>query len=82
MKITRTRLDNGEVYWPSRDRNGFFRVGDPTLGKAQKLAENQVSVRTEEDLVSYIRRGFSVRMRGEKTNQDNLIAAKNIVISP
>lgn len=76
--MRRIRLDTGELYLPHRGRDGRYRVADPTLGNAMKLTANQIAVETDSELLSYVRRGFAVRMKGIRTGQVNLIAASEI----
>lgn len=69
---------DGERFVPHRFRDGFFRVADPAHGKLKHHAANQIAVR-EDEVSAYLRRGFLLRMRGEKNGQVNLIAAAEIV---
>jgi len=69
---------DGERFVPHRFRDGLLRVADPALGKVKHHAANQIAVR-EDEVVAYLRRGFLLRMRGERSGQVNLIAAAEIV---
>lgn len=80
MRVIERFRKTGERYVPHRFPDGCFRVADPALGEAKKLAQNQIAVRTEDELLTLIRRRFHVRMRGEKTRQVNLIRPEEIVI--
>ncbi|SEP41170.1 hypothetical protein SAMN04487843_11694 [Methylobacterium sp. ap11] len=69
---------DGERFVPHRFRDGLLRMADPALGKVKHHAANQIAVR-EDEVVTYLRRGFLLRMRGERSGQVNLIAAAEIV---
>jgi hypothetical protein len=70
----------GERFVPHRFSDGMFRVADPTLGRTKHHAANQIAIRTDE-IAAYLKRGFLLRMRGERSGQVNLIAASEIVAS-
>jgi hypothetical protein len=77
--MRRIQPETGVVFLPHRYRDGKFRVADPLLGNSKKLAENQIPVSTTEELLTYVRRGFAVRMRSNSTpRQYNLINASEI----
>lgn len=80
MRFVRVAAD-GERFVPHRFRDGLFRVADPALGKVKHHAAHQIAVRIEE-VDDYLRRGFLLRMRGERSGQVNLIAATEIVREP
>lgn len=80
MVVIERLRKTGEQYVPHRYEDGRFRVADPTLGAAKKLKENQILVETQGELVSYTRRGFHVRMSGERNRQPNLISSEHIII--
>ncbi len=74
---------NGERYLPHRFADGLYRVADPRLGRKKHHAANQIAIR-EEEIVSYLRMGYLLRMRGEVSGQVNLIspAEINFPVSP
>ena len=72
---------NGEQYVPHQFDDGLYRVADPTLGKTKHHSANQIAIR-EDEILGYLKRGFSLRMRGMRSGQSNLIAALNIMIRP
>jgi hypothetical protein len=68
---------NGERYTPHLFSDGRFRVANPSLGKTKHHAANQISIDGNE-IISYLRKGYLLRMRGEVSGQVNLIAASEI----
>ncbi|MBN9044548.1 MAG: hypothetical protein J0H18_02625 [Rhizobiales bacterium] len=68
---------DGERYVPHRFRDGMYRVADPTMGQKKHHAAYQIAI-TADEIGSYLRRGFLLRMRGEVSGQVNLIAASEI----
>jgi hypothetical protein len=77
VRLVRVAPD-GERFWPHRFADGLYRVADPSLGGVKHHAANQIGV-TEAEIADYLRRGYLLRMRGEASNQVNLIAATEIV---
>jgi len=77
--MKRIHPTTGEVFVPHRYGDGTFKLADPRLGRVQHHASNAIRVRTETEAADYVRRGFSLRMRGRDTNRVNLIVAENIV---
>ncbi|WP_049801810.1 hypothetical protein [Bradyrhizobium genomosp. III] len=71
------RAPDGERYVPHRFPDGLYRVADPALGRTKHHSANQIAI-TAEQIGDYLRRGFLLRMRGEKSGQVNLIAASKI----
>lgn len=63
----------GEVFVPHLYDDGRYRVADPSLRAVKHHSKNQISVSSLSDLVSYVQRGFHVRMRGVDSGQVNLI---------
>ncbi len=76
--MRRIHPTTGEVFVPHRYGDGTFKLADPKLGRVQHLANNAIRVKSETEAADYVRRGFSLRMRGKDTNAVNLIAAENI----
>lgn len=70
---------NGERYVPHRYKDGLYRVADPAKGKVKHHSANQIAIR-EEEIVDYLRKGFGLRMKGERSGQSNLIPASNITV--
>jgi len=68
---------DGEIFSPHRYPNGLFRVADPALGDVKHHAKNQLSVR-EDQIESYLQRGFSLRMKGDVEGKVNLISPSEI----
>jgi hypothetical protein len=76
FRIVRVAED-GERYLPHRFRDGLYRVADPALGRTKHHAGNQIAVRADE-IEEYLRKGFLLRMRGEVSEQVNLISPAEI----
>ena len=74
-------LDDGrtEKYFPDENSDGLFELGDPARGKEHHHQKNAIFVR-DLDMAKYLMReyGFALRMRGEITNQRNLISASEV----
>ncbi len=68
---------DGEVFTPHIYPNGMYRVANPELGDVKHHAKNQLSIR-EEQIDSYLKRGFHLRMKGNVHGKVNLIAPENI----
>jgi hypothetical protein len=68
---------DGEIFSPHLYPNGLYRVADPALGDVKHHAKNQLSVR-EDQIESYLRRGFSLRMKGNIRGKVNLISPSEI----
>ena len=68
---------DGEVFTPHRYPNGLYRVADPALGDVKHHAKNQLSIR-EDQIESYLQRGFSLRMKGDVAGKVNLISPQEI----
>lgn len=54
-------------------------MADPSLGRIKHHSANQLAVEVNE-ILGYLEKGYSLRMRGETSKQVNLIAASEIVI--
>ena len=80
MRIYRIRPDTGEYYFADRNKNGKFELGDPAHGRKKHHKKNRIEIYEIEEVVRLVASGFSLRMRGEMTNQWNMIAPKNIII--
>ncbi|MBB5052087.1 hypothetical protein HNQ36_002061 [Afipia massiliensis] len=68
---------DGEIFSPHRYPNGLFRVADPALGDVKHHAKNQLSVR-EDQIESYLQKGFWLRMKGDVAGKVVLISASDI----
>src|SRR4051812_25256005 len=77
-KFVRIAQD-GERYLPHRFRDGFYRVANPALGRTKHHAINQIAIR-EDEIETFLARGFLLRMRGEVSGQVNLISASDIEV--
>ncbi len=68
---------DGEIFTPHRYPNGLFRVADPALGDVKHHAKHQLSVR-EDQIESYLQRGFLLRMKGDIGDKVHLISPSEI----
>ena len=48
--------------WPPALEGGFYVLRDPKQGKRKHLAENALRVRSEQEAIDLLRRGFSIRV--------------------
>lgn len=80
MLVFRKR-DTGETYLPHVNRNGHYVLGDPKNGKVMHHAKFKVFASTLEEAVALVEsRGFYLWMKGQTTNQTNLISPGEIEI--
>ncbi|HEX7881543.1 MAG TPA: hypothetical protein VF499_02260 [Afipia sp.] len=68
---------DGEIFAPHLYPNGLYRMADPALGDVKHHAKNQLSVR-EDQIESYLQRGFLLRMKGDAAGKVNLIPPSEI----
>lgn len=61
MRVHRLDPETGAKQYPTKEA-GCFVLGDPKHGKRKHIAANKVVVRTEQEMVDLIMRGFSVRV--------------------
>jgi hypothetical protein len=80
MNIYRVRPETGEHYFARRNKNGKFELGDPALGREKHHTKNRIEVHAIEEVARLVRSGFSLRMRGNITNQWNMITPSKIII--
>jgi hypothetical protein len=78
ISITRRNPKSGRIETPLRE-HGSYVLGDPTHGKEKHKAEFAVRVRTLEEVLDHLRRGFSVRMSDGLT-RPSLISPKSLTI--
>ena len=50
------------VKWPPALKDGFFVLGDPSARTEKHLTKNEVLVRTEDEAIRLIKKGFSIRV--------------------
>ena len=68
-----------EHFFPDADDRGFYELGDPSRGTEKHYKKNAIFVETIEMALYLVRtHGFEIRMRGNLTNQRNLISADKI----
>ena len=68
-----------EHYFPDTADNGLYELGDPKRGKEKHHKKNAMFAQLIEMALHLVRTyGFSIRMRGNLTNQRNLISANEI----
>lgn len=70
---------DSELFLAHRYEDGLYRVANPALGPKKHHTANQISVDIGE-IAGYLKRGYLLRMRGEKSNQVNLISPSEIKI--
>lgn len=61
MRVYRLEPKTGTKQYPAREA-GCFILGDPKLGDRKHTKDNKVAVRTEQEMIDLIMRGFSVRV--------------------
>ncbi len=79
INITRTNPRTGRAERPYVNREGFFVLGDPAHGREKHHTKFAVKVRTLEEVVAYVGRGFSVRMT-DGENPPSLISPASLTI--
>lgn len=62
MRVYRLDPKNGAKQYPATEA-GCFTLGDPKHGSRKHIAANKVVVRTEQEMIDLIIRGFSVRIK-------------------
>ena len=68
-----------EHYFPDSDEQGYYVVADPALGREKHHKKNAIITRSIAVALHLVRNyGFSIRMRGNLTNQWNLISRNQI----
>ena len=63
MRVFRIDPKTNEKQEPIRDSEGYFVLGNPNAGNEKHKKSNKVRIKTEEEMISLIRKGFSVRVR-------------------
>jgi hypothetical protein len=61
MRVYRLNSKTGTKQFPAKE-GGRFVLGDPRHGSQKHIAANKVLVRTEQEMIDLIARGFSVRV--------------------
>jgi 3-deoxy-D-arabino-heptulosonate 7-phosphate (DAHP) synthase class II len=78
ISITRRNPATGKIETPLQE-HGWYVLGDPAHGKDKHKAEFAVKVRTLEEVLHHVRRGFSVRM-SDGVTRPSLISPKSLEI--
>lgn len=78
ITITRRNPKSGKPETPHKE-NGWYVLGDPAHGKDKHKKEFAVRVRTLEEVLNHLRRGFSVRM-SDGIARPSLISPKSLEI--
>lgn len=81
ISITRRDPANGKVQTPHLYKGGYYKVADPAFGEDKKRAKFEIKVRTLDEVLAFVRRGFHVRMsagRGEAG--PSLITPDNLTV--
>lgn len=61
MRVYRLNPKTDQKQFPIR-QDGFFVLGDPAHGNHKHIARNQVLVRTEQEMIDLIMKGYAVRI--------------------
>lgn len=61
MRVYRLHPKTGKKQLPTKEA-GLFVLGDPKHGNRKHVTANKVTVRTEQEMIDLIMRGFSVRV--------------------
>lgn len=61
MRVYRLEPKTGAKQYPAQEA-GHFILGDPKHGNRKHITTNKVAVRTEQEMIDLIMRGFSVRV--------------------
>lgn len=61
MRVYRLDPKTGKKQLPTKEA-GLFVLGDPKQGNRKHVKANKVTVRTEQEMIDLIMRGFSVRV--------------------
>lgn len=75
MRIYRLTSDGRK--WPPAQKDGLFVLGDPEARNIKHLKKNEVLVRTEEEAIRLILKGFSIRI---ETRTRPSLVRRNIFI--
>jgi len=78
ISITRRNPATGKVESPLKE-HGSYTLGDPANGKDKHKTGFAVRVRTLEEVLDRVRRGFSVRM-SDGVTRPSLISPKSLTI--
>jgi len=62
ISITRRDPATGRLQTPHLYKGGYYKVADPALGQDKKKDEFEIRVRTIEEILTFLQRGFHVRM--------------------
>jgi hypothetical protein len=79
ISITRRNPKTGRVETPYRE-HGCYVLGDPAHGREKHHKRFAVRVRTLEEVLDRVRRGFSVRMTDGITSWPPLISPRSLEI--
>ncbi|WJI82111.1 MULTISPECIES: hypothetical protein [unclassified Mesorhizobium] len=71
------RLTSDGRQWPPAQKDGLFVLGDPTARDVKHHKKNEVLVRTEEEAIRLILKGFSIRV---ETNTRPSLVRRNIFV--
>lgn len=78
ISISRRNPRTGRIERPWREHGGYV-LGDPAHGGEKHHKRFAVRVRTLEEVLDHLRRGFSVRM-SEGTTRPSLVSPKSLEI--
>lgn len=76
ISIAQRNPQSGRTETPLRE-HGYYVLGDPAHGKNKHKAKFAVRVRTVEEVLDHLRRGFSVRM-SDGITRPSLISPRSL----
>lgn len=81
ISITRVHPTTGRLERPHIHPGGYYGLGDPQFGGQKKKARFEVRVRTLDEVLELVRRGFHVRMHdGIRKSRPSLISPGSLTI--
>jgi hypothetical protein len=78
--ILRVKPDTGELFILDRLDSGKFQVGDPEYASEKGHPNRRVDVETIDEVLEYVARGFSVRLRSLDTGKLSMISPPSLRI--
>ena len=79
--ITRKNPKTGKTERPYRDKQGHFILGDPAFGSELHHRKNAVLTTDYDDVLRFVRNGFSIRMSAGDGTPPSLISAGKLTLT-
>ena len=79
--ITRKNPKTGKTERPYRDKQGHFILGDPAFGSELHHRKNAVLTKDYDDVLRFVRKGFSIRMSAGDGTPPSLISAGKLTLT-